>query len=117
MKQSDCYTWILYLEKLPIWVQDRIKTFSDMWDFNYFSSTFSRKNTWGFVLSKKEENQEREYQRIGRGIKQKELQNHGKEKSQITVMQGWERRTLRMGKLQERFFYKMKLRWGMKLIE
>lgn len=64
---------------------------------------------------KKGGHQERECQRIGRGIKQKESQDHGKEKSQITVMQGWESKTPRMGKvgrLQERFFYKMKLRMG-----
>lgn len=53
MKQSDRYTWILYLEKLPIKVQDSIKTFSDMWDLNYFPFTFSQKDAWGLALSKR----------------------------------------------------------------
>lgn len=59
-----------------------------MSDISFISHVPFLKRIPEFALSKREEKQERENQRIGRGIKQKESQDHGKKKSQITVMQG-----------------------------
>lgn len=97
------------IRKLLVYVQGRLRTFSDMWALNYFPCTFSQRNTWGFAPSEKKEYREREYRRISQEIRQS--QDHGKE-FKTAIMLGLESNTLRMGKirrLQERFILQDKI--------